>query len=188
MQLELKIVFNVWYSDHQMLFSSMEVDLNIFFFESMSFTLSQTNAPVAVYAKGSKLVGGPQSLALKNGTAFSVGKKNNSKQAGRYSASYHLERKLAETHNVARPESEYEFMDLDFVSRCAVVDIQLGRSKVFLRREEFDRIEAMRSQAFIWSAATIQAMVRGKFYRERYKRLRTAVITIQPVVRLIVRT
>ena len=78
---------------------------------------------------------------------------------------------MAETHTVARPESEYEFMDLDFVSRCAVAGIQLGRIKGFLRREVFDRIEAMRTQAFIWSAAAVQAMVRGKIYRERYKRL-----------------
>mmetsp|Transcript_27117 Transcript_27117/g.25978 ORF Transcript_27117/g.25978 Transcript_27117/m.25978 type:complete len:150 (+) Transcript_27117:644-1093(+) len=149
----------------------MKIDLNLFFLRSISFTLSQNNAPVAVYAKGSKIVGGPQSLSLKNGTASSVGKKNKSKKAGRYSASNHLKKKLAETHKVARPESEYEFMDLDFVSRCAVAGIQLGRSKVFLRREAFDRIEAMRTQAFIWSAAAVQAMVRGKNYRERYKRL-----------------
>ena len=132
--------------------------------------MSQNNAPVAVYAKGSKIVGGPQSLALKNRTASSIGKKNKSKKAVRYSASNHLQKKLAETHKVARPESEYEFMDLDFVSRCAVAGIQLCRIKGFLRREVFDRIEAMRTQEFIWSAAAVQAMVRGKIYRERYKR------------------
>jgi hypothetical protein len=65
-------------------------------------------------------------------------------------------RERRERHDVARPESEAEFLSLDFASRCAVAGLQLGRTKVFLRREAFDRIEAMRSDKFFSAAATIQ--------------------------------
>ena len=105
----------------------------------------------------------------------------NQKKNNRISKDLH--EKFADAHKIAQPESESDYMELDFVSRCAVAGIQLGRSKVFLRREAFDRIEAMRSQAFIWSASTIQAMVRGKIYRERFKAMRCAAVQIQAVAR-----
>lgn len=93
-------------------------------------------------------------------------------------------RERRERHNVARPESEEEFLSLDFPSRCAVAGLQLGRTKVFLRREAFDRIEAMRSDKFFSSAAEIQKLVRGRLCRKYYLHMRSAAITIQSMVRM----
>ncbi len=90
------------------------------------------------------------------------------------------------SQNVIRPESKNEFMSLDFVQRCAIAGLQLGKTKVFLRREAFDRIEAMRSQKFYGSAALIQAMVRGKICRDHYVMMRYAAIKIQSIVRVII--
>jgi len=106
------------------------------------------------------------------------------KQSARLSLSSIRER--TEHSQLARPESEEEYMSLDFASRCAVAGIQLGRTKVFLRREAFDRIEAMRSQMFYGSAALIQAIVRGKIYREHFKRMRFAAVKIQSMVRVMI--
>lgn len=52
-------------------------------------------------------------------------------------------------------------MSLDFSSRCAIAGLQLGKTKVFLRREAFDRVEALRSRKFGRSATAIQKIVRG---------------------------
>ena len=87
-------------------------------------------------------------------------------------------------HNVARPESEEEFLSLDFSSRCAVAGLQLGRTKVFLRREAFDRIEAMRSETFFNAAATIQKIARGKQCREYFLIMRYAATVIQSLFRM----
>ena len=70
------------------------------------------------------------------------------------------------TNGIARPETAEEFLSLDFSSRCAIAGLQLGRTKVFLRREAFDRIEALRAQKFGKSAVTIQKLVRGVQARE----------------------
>lgn len=93
-------------------------------------------------------------------------------------------RERRERHNVARPESEQEFLDLDFASRCAVAGLQLGRTKVFLRREAFDRIEAMRSDKFFNAAASIQKIVRGKRCRENFLYMRRCAIVIQCLMRM----
>jgi ankyrin repeat protein len=93
-------------------------------------------------------------------------------------------RERRERHNVARPETEEEFLALDFASRCAVAGLQLGRTKVFLRREAFDRIEALRSDKFFNAAATIQKMVRGKMWRDFFIAMRYAAVTIQSIVRM----
>jgi len=95
-----------------------------------------------------------------------------------------LMRERRERHNVVRPESEAEFKELDFASRCAVAGLQLGRTKVFLRREAFDRIEAMRSDKFFNSAACIQKHVRGRMCRAYYQQVRAAVVVMQSVVRM----
>jgi ankyrin repeat protein len=87
-------------------------------------------------------------------------------------------------HNIARPETEEEFLALDFSSRCAVAGLQLGRTKVFLRREAFDRIEALRSERFFSAAATIQKIVRGRQCRYYYLVMRGATIMIQSIFRM----
>lgn len=97
-----------------------------------------------------------------------------------------MKERTEHSQNVARPESKSQFLDLDFVQRCAIAGLQLGRTKVFLRREAFDRIEAMRSQKFFGSAVIIQAMVRGKICREHYKKMRASAVIIQSLGRMIV--
>lgn len=94
------------------------------------------------------------------------------------------ERRDGERHGVARPESEEEFLELDFASRCAVAGLQLGRTKVFLRREAFDRIEAMRSDKFFGAASTIQKTFRGKVQRGQYLRMRSASVVVQSILRI----
>ena len=93
-------------------------------------------------------------------------------------------RERRERHNVARPETEEEFLELDFPSRCAVAGLQLGRTKVFLRREAFDRIEALRSEKFFNAAASIQKHVRGKILRRRFLAMRVAAVKIQSLMRM----
>lgn len=87
------------------------------------------------------------------------------------------------TTGMANPQTAQEFLALDFSSRCAVAGLQLGRTKVFLRREAFDRIEALRAQKFGTSAVAIQKIVRGvqarKYCRVKY----AAVLTIQKAAR-----
>jgi serine/threonine protein kinase len=86
--------------------------------------------------------------------------------------------------NIARPETEKDFLALDFSSRCAVAGLQLGLTKVFLRREAFDRIEAMRSEKFFQAASAIQKLVRGKLCRQYFLSLRAATIIVQSVFRM----
>jgi ankyrin repeat protein/serine/threonine protein kinase len=86
-------------------------------------------------------------------------------------------------HRVVRPESREEFLALDFPSRCAVAGLQLGRTKVFLRREAFDRIESLRSEKFFNAASTIQKIARGRQCRLWYEYVRYATIMIQCFVR-----
>lgn len=91
------------------------------------------------------------------------------------------------TSGIARPETAEEFASLDFSSRCAIAGLQLGRTKVFLRREAFDRIEALRSQKFGKSATVIQKLVRGVQARAYYQFYRDemimAAVTIQRAYR-----
>ena len=67
------------------------------------------------------------------------------------------------------PQSQREFLALDFASRCALAGLQLGRTKVFLRREAFDCIEALRASKFGKAAVTIQKIVRGVQTRSSYQ-------------------
>jgi hypothetical protein len=69
-----------------------------------------------------------------------------------------------------RQQSSQEFLALDFPSRCALAGLQLGRTKVFLRREAFDCIEALRSRKFGTAAISIQKVVRGIQTRASLKR------------------
>jgi ankyrin repeat protein len=91
------------------------------------------------------------------------------------------------TSGIARPETAEEFLSLDFSSRCAIAGLQLGKTKVFLRREAFDRVEALRSQKFGRSATAIQRIVRGvqarRFYRLFKNEVSVAAITIQRAYR-----
>ena len=88
-----------------------------------------------------------------------------------------------QTTGMANPQTAQEFLALDFSSRCAVAGLQLGRTKVFLRREAFDRIEALRAQKFGTSAVAIQKIVRGVQARKYCQVKYAAVLTIQRAVR-----
>jgi len=83
-----------------------------------------------------------------------------------------------------RPESVQEFLALDFASRCALAGLQLGRTKVFLRREAFDRIEGLRSEKFFNAASTIQKIARGRSCRIRFLVMRYAALVIQTNIRV----
>eukprot|EP00804_Cyclotella_cryptica_P003662 CCRYP_016569-RA/>CCRYP_016569-RA protein AED:0.04 eAED:0.04 QI:431/1/1/1/1/1/9/1790/1334 len=85
--------------------------------------------------------------------------------------------------NIDIPETKQEFEKLDFGSQCAVAGLQLGRTKVFLRREAFDRIESLRAILFGKSACVIQAQIRGRVQRIRYFRLKTATVKAQAAIR-----
>ena len=82
------------------------------------------------------------------------------------------------------PRPRTTSLSLDFASRCAVAGLQLGRSKVFLRREAFDRIEGLRSEKFFQAASTIQKIVRGKICRDYFQEMRNAAIVAQCFFRL----
>jgi len=43
-----------------------------------------------------------------------------------------MKKRTEHSQNVARPESKAQFMHLDFVQRCAVAGLQLGKTKIFL--------------------------------------------------------
>jgi ankyrin repeat protein len=90
---------------------------------------------------------------------------------------------LIKNNRVVRPESREDFLSLDFPSRCAVAGLQLGKTKVFLRREAFDRIEGLRAEKFFNAASTIQKMVRGRQCRLWFEYVRFAAIVIQSCVR-----
>ncbi len=85
--------------------------------------------------------------------------------------------------NIEIPETQEEFEKLEFGTRCAVAGLQLGRTKVFLRREAFDRIESLRVAILGKSARVIQAKMRGRIQRRRYLRLREAAFKCQAVIR-----
>jgi len=85
--------------------------------------------------------------------------------------------------NIEIPETEEEFEKLDFGTRCAVAGLQLGRTKVFLRREAFDRIESLRVAILSKSARVIQAKMRGRVDRLRYLRLRKSTVKCQAMIR-----
>jgi ankyrin repeat protein/serine/threonine protein kinase len=94
------------------------------------------------------------------------------------------ERRGTDRQGILRPETVEEFLDLDFASRCAVAGLQLGKTKVFLRREAFDRIEAMRSDKFFGAAAMIQKTYRGKVQRDSFIRMKSASVVLQCVLRI----
>jgi len=181
------IILEIWEADQQMIEHIEEAEKAHIEMDSPRRT-KVTNSPV--FARGSTYVNGPPSLAVQSSVrtppekrrALALQKKNKlsrlSLQSVKHRAEHH-------SSNLIRPETREEFLNLDFVSKCAVAGLQLGRSKVFLRREAFDRIEALRSQKFFGSAVTIQAMVRGKLYREQFVKARSATIVLQSFARIL---
>ena len=80
---------------------------------------------------------------------------------------------------LAQPETMDEFMKLDFASRCAVAGLQLGKTKVFLRREAFDTIESIRNEKFGKNVTKVAKYWR-RFAAQKYLHTcRSAAITLQ---------
>ena len=57
---------------------------------------------------------------------------------------------------------------------------------MFLQREAFDRIEAMRSNIFFSAAIVIHAMVRGKMCHQYYLKIKAAIVVVQSFMRMVV--
>jgi len=87
-------------------------------------------------------------------------------------------------HALAQPKNIDEFMRLDFSSRCAVAGLQLGKTKVFLRREAFECIESIRNEKFGKNVTRIAKNWRRYAAQQYLKRARQAAITIQCLIRM----
>eukprot|EP00804_Cyclotella_cryptica_P021598 CCRYP_005870-RI/>CCRYP_005870-RI protein AED:0.39 eAED:0.39 QI:0/0.44/0.4/1/0.44/0.4/10/0/1132 len=87
---------------------------------------------------------------------------------------------------LARPQTLDEFLKLDFPSRCAVAGLQLGQTKVFLRRDAFDFIEAIRNEKFGRNVTKISKTWRRYYVRREgaeLHRKKEAIIKIQGTMR-----
>ncbi|KAL7539641.1 hypothetical protein ACHAXR_009826 [Thalassiosira sp. AJA248-18] len=119
-----------------------------------------------------------QMLESRKGSGTYLKKKSSEKQVVKKK-----KKRMNAQSNIVIPETEEEFEKLDFGTRCAVAGLQLGRTKVFLRREAFDRIESLRVTILGKSARVIQAKMRGRVLRLRFLRLRKSTIKCQAMIR-----
>ena len=166
------IAYNVWEADQQMLNKLLEVE-------------SVKRGVTPKFGRGGK--GGGQSSVM-NSLAWESSsmtpEEKRRKQKERMKA---LPTSLREKHStIERPMSKEEFLALDFSSRCAVAGLQLGRTKVFLRREAFDRIESLRSNVFFGAASLIQAQIRRKLCRGYFLEMKAAATKIQSQARVLI--
>ena len=84
---------------------------------------------------------------------------------------------------LARPETIEEFLRLDFSSRCAVAGLQLGQTKVFLRRDAFDFIESIRNEKFGKNVTKISKIWRGYYSRQYFMYSLRCIVRIQCLLR-----
>jgi ankyrin repeat protein len=178
-----KIAFDLWYADHEIMLSLLEKE-RVRQNASPKYKQRPTRTSGGRVHRKPKIVIGeaapyvpPFNLVVESSVTTPEEK------AGKNRRSFG-DRRDRDQSIAVRPESEEEFLSLDFASRCAVAGLQLGRTKVFLRREAFDRIEALRSDKFFTAAATIQKIVRGRMCRTIYLIMRQAAIIIQSVFRM----
>mmetsp|Transcript_3111 Transcript_3111/g.7233 ORF Transcript_3111/g.7233 Transcript_3111/m.7233 type:complete len:1624 (+) Transcript_3111:476-5347(+) len=68
------------------------------------------------------------------------------------------------------------------------VGIQVGKSKVFLRREAYDKLEVMRRGRISTAAISIQKTVRAFLCRQQFDRMMRSSITIQSFIRRVLAT
>eukprot|EP00571_Detonula_confervacea_P013879 CAMPEP_0172301032 /NCGR_PEP_ID=MMETSP1058-20130122/3005_1 /TAXON_ID=83371 /ORGANISM="Detonula confervacea, Strain CCMP 353" /LENGTH=2063 /DNA_ID=CAMNT_0013011021 /DNA_START=194 /DNA_END=6385 /DNA_ORIENTATION=+ len=143
-----KIAFDIWEADH----------------EAMMVALEENGTPIMDRARNSTQSNASYINGHMNLVAVSTAATPPEQRKKRAVAKKRRETDADSsyiTSGIARPETAQEFLSLDFSSRCAIAGLQLGRTKVFLRREAFDRIEALRAQKFGRSAVSIQKIVRG---------------------------
>ena len=177
-----KIAFDLWYADHQIMLALLRAEqeekghasvrTSLFPHSSRDHSRKAKKTLTGPYAP-------PYNLVVESSVMTPDGKhkkKNTDPTAAM--------RERRDRHNVTRPETEKEFLSLDFPARCAVAGLQLGRTKVFLRREAFDRIEGMRSDRFHSAASTIQKIVRGRICRDFFLLMRYAAIVVQSIARM----
>ncbi|EED88551.1 predicted protein, partial [Thalassiosira pseudonana CCMP1335] len=62
--------------------------------------------------------------------------------------------------------------------------IQVGKSKVFLRRGTYDAIEKLRREKISSSTVRIQSFVSRAVYRQRFAKIRSSIIVIQSSIRI----
>ena len=84
---------------------------------------------------------------------------------------------------LAQPKTMDEFMKLDFASRCAVAGLQLGKTKVFLRREAFDTLESIRNEKFGKNVTKVAKYWRRYAAQKYLRTCRSAAIKIQCLFR-----
>lgn len=165
-----KIAQDLWEIDHRLILAQQEVERK--HRESIaSYAVVQTKPHRTAVSKLHTGHGGshiPYNLVVESSVMTPEFQRNKRKKDSK-----------PDDHKVARPETREQFLALDFASRCAVAGLQMGRTKVFLRREAFDRIESLRSEKFFNAAATIQKHVRGKICREYFQHMRRAAIVVQ---------
>jgi len=162
-----KIAFDIWEADHKAMMMALHDENGTPIAKRSSKSYSNTN-----------YVNGHPSLAAvcRASTPDELQKQKAKAKKARESEAFN-------TNGIARPETAKEFLSLDFSSRCAIAGLQLGRTKVFLRREAFDRIEKLRAQKFGKSATAIQKMVRGMQARAYCEMRRYCVFVIQNAAR-----
>mmetsp|Transcript_670 Transcript_670/g.950 ORF Transcript_670/g.950 Transcript_670/m.950 type:complete len:2042 (-) Transcript_670:110-6235(-) len=174
-----KIAYDLWESDHQHMQAILEAERRRSTIGSPAggrYSSRHANNTSAIQMSGPR---GPAfSLVVESSVMTPEEKQFRSKRRKKKSSL------AGDGHNISRPETEEDFLALDFSSRCAVAGLQLGRNKVFLRREAFDRIEAMRSDKFFHSASQIQKIIRGKICRTYFLTMKGAAIMIQSVMRM----
>lgn len=173
-----KIAYDLWEIDHRVLRAQREADRK--HRESASFAVVQTKPHHAALSKlhtghGASHI--PYNLVVESSVMTPERQRT-------LRTAKNARKSKKDDHKVARPETQDEFLALDFASRCAVAGLQLGRTKVFLRREAFDRIEGLRSEKFFNAASSIQKIVRGKICREYFLHLRRSAILAQCMIRM----
>lgn len=174
-----KIALDLWQIDHEMIQAQLEIERKRRDSHPNYATVETKPHPTALgklATDKNKMHHNEKSLVVESSmmTPEYQRRLNNKRQS----------RKDKENHRVARPETKEEFLALDFPSRCAVAGLQLGRTKVFLRREAFDRIEGLRAEKFFNAAATIQKVVRGRLCYQWYQEMRSAAVVIQCFMRV----
>lgn len=194
------IAFDLWYSDHLVMKALIQADTEgLDPFGSPKYRkVRLQHTPVLCFshhvprfqtlgkvAEKPKLMSGPYAPPLNLVVESSVKSPEEMKRRRAKGAAASM-RERHEGNGVTRPESEEDFLSLDFASRCAVAGLQLGRTKVFLRREAFDRIEKMRSDKFFGAAANIQKIFRGRKQRKEYIKMKVASVVVQCMTRMLI--
>mmetsp|Transcript_28965 Transcript_28965/g.85681 ORF Transcript_28965/g.85681 Transcript_28965/m.85681 type:complete len:2131 (-) Transcript_28965:89-6481(-) len=179
-----KIAYDIWNADHQALMTLLEKER----IEDEAMTPKYVRKHNERFGGHDHSFSGPKSLAFESSVRTPEQKRRTVKKDKTSRLSMSIRERVAESNNVARPDSTEAFFKLDFPARCAVAGLQLGKTKVFLRREAFDRIEAMRSNVFFGAAMTIQAMVRGTMTRVYFRKMKAAVVKLQSFTRMVLAT